>query len=264
MIPLVSSAYCPLCRRVVSTPGACPACQKEVTAQVTHLVELQPDVQLTMARLTVQGASLGVRVTSTPAKPLPYDTRAAEWLRKLRAFQRTWAIRVPRGDGPFWIALPKHAARLAGFNGFAAQVRMLVREGRDVVDLAPERIYIGTCQAQVETADGMIWCPAELYVMADVGYVDCYLCRTTWDVQERRTLLRAAVEDQLATAPELARAVHMIQTGLTAAAIHNLHQRGRLPRRGRNRRGVHLYRVGDVLDIAAQRAAALGAGKKSQ
>ena len=132
------------------------------------------------------------------------------------------------------------------------ELRILVPQAETAIDRPPDQWYAGQCKAAVrrtaDNPDGV--CTNDIYANAASAVIQCSECKTTHDIQARRALLLAAVDDVLATATEIARAVHLHQTPLTAAMIWKWAHRGRLVKRAKTAAGDPLYRMGDVLALA--------------
>lgn len=200
------------------------------------------------ARLT---DPLGVR--GGAETPLVFHAQAVAHLRALGAFLRReaerWHVYAPGHDNP-----QSHAARLfyvmpdivpsPDAVAFVDELQRLVREARAIVDHPPDMWFAGPCPV----------CEADLYATEGAAVVRCGVCRSTADVAVQRERLLAAVDDVLATAGEISRAVHITGVEVTPSKITNLFHRGKLVRHGRNRTGDHLYRMGDVLMVIRSQA----------
>jgi hypothetical protein len=128
---------------------------------------------------------------------------------------------------------------------FVATLLRLVSDAWAVIDRPPDQWFAGRCAS----------CEADMYALEGAATVKCRTCGTVVDIAVQRERLLAAVDDVLATATEISRAVHITGSDVTPSKITNLYHRGKLVRYGRNRTGDHLYRVGDVLAVVdAQRA----------
>lgn len=185
--------------------------------------------------------------------PLVFHALAADRLRALSAFLRAsyrHYLRTSRTthhlmrDSPFGHAawLHTHAGHIAksqDAGDFAMTLERLITEASAVVDRPADMWFAGPCPT----------CEADLYAMEGAGQVKCRHCRNTSDVTAQRERLLLAVDDVLATAAEISRAVHLTGMAVTPSRITNLYHRGKLVRHGRNRTGDHLYRMGDVLSV---------------
>lgn len=199
------------------------------------------------ARLT---DSLGGRAGAET--PLVFHAPAADKLRALSAFLRIsyehyWrALRATNiaWDTPLSHAawLHAHASEIARFEDageFAETLERLASEAAAVIDRPADMWFAGPCPQ----------CGADLYATEGAGQVKCRECGEAYDVATQRDRLLAAVDDVLATAAEISRAVHLTGVTVTPSKITNLYHRGKLSRHGRSRTGDHLYRMGDVLAV---------------
>ena len=121
----------------------------------------------------------------------------------------------------------------------------LMTDARAAIDHPPEMIYVGRCE-----------CTADLYVRVEESTKTCN-CGRQYDVAERRAAMLSMVEDRLATATEIARAVAAYSDASHPLSQERLRQwvrRGLLVNRGRGAHGDNLYRVGDVLDLVRRHA----------
>lgn len=128
------------------------------------------------------------------------------------------------------------------------ELRSAIREARRVLDRPPDRWYAGRCGDAL--ADNAGPCGEDLYAKAGSRLVTCRGCGAEYDVEARREWLLSAVEDVLATAAEIARALTSLATPVTSSTIRGYVHRRRLESRGRDpRTGNPTYRIGDVLDL---------------
>jgi hypothetical protein len=115
---------------------------------------------------------------------------------------------------------------------------------RRVVDRAEDWWYAGRCR-----------CGDDLYAKLYASVIECD-CGASYDVHARRAELLASVEDVLAPATEIARALTTLDTPVSRSSIAGYAHRGRLVEKGRDRRDRPLYRVGDVRALIGERARA--------
>lgn len=151
------------------------------------------------------------------------------------------------------------------------QIGGVVAGLRRVVDRPADLTYAGICSALTPLLVGDVLtvgqCPTHLYVPFGRRSVRCPECRAVHDMAERREVLLAALEDQLAYPALLARGLSNLGRPVEDAKIRQWVLRKRLVSHGADELGRALYRVGDVLDLlnedvvrqaelAAKRAAA--------
>lgn len=111
---------------------------------------------------------------------------------------------------------------------------------RDVIDTSPYQSYAGPCDV----------CGADLYARVGAEVVACRPCGLEWDMADRRKWLLDQVEDRLARASEVCRAVAAWGgEHVTRQRIHGWVVTGRLAVHGHDPRGNPLYRVGDVVRL---------------
>lgn len=248
----------------------CPAC---ATLAVERLVRLyrHEDAQMSLldelavtatrqSRLTMPtGGALGHEM------PLVFHVAAAAHYRALAAFLRRSARhyrldaygdslseRVRRSDTPYayaaWLQVTAwpNVLRSDDVGEFTDELLRLTDEAWQIIDRPPDQWFAGPCPT----------CRADLYAEEKASMVTCGNCHNAFDVAEQRDRLLAHVDDVLATASEISRAVHLTgQPDVTPSRITNLFHRGQLVRHGRNRAGDHLYRMGDVLTVLRAQAA---------
>lgn len=253
------------CGRPAGDAFVCRACGDTLAADLAAVPDLAADLDVTLTRQGRTGLPVG-NTSGSPRKPLPFDERASAVLTDLRAILVGW-VRLCVEEGvtgrlqarqdasqPFAVgdSLPMDTFRgLAAF--LAARVEALrfhpagseavheigqvVARGRRVVDVPEARWYAGPCA-----------CGRDLYARVRASAITCQ-CGQTYDVQARRDELLGQVEDRLATATEISRAVTTLGHQVTPAAIRGYVHRGRLQRRTNDQQGRPLYRVGDVLTL---------------
>lgn len=224
--------------------------RRNVGANGRPMLNMLDELLVTVTRQSRLVDPLGGRAGAET--PLVFHAMAAGRLRALAAFLRTSYMHYVRAfrahrlvrDTPFGHAAWLHAhagdiARSPDAGEFAATLERLIAEATAVIDRPADMWFAGPCPT----------CEADLYAMEGASQVKCRLCRMTVDVAAQRERLLSAVDDVLATAGEISRAVHLTGTAVTPSRITNLYHRGKLLRHGRNRTGDHLYRLGDVLAV---------------
>lgn len=111
-----------------------------------------------------------------------------------------------------------------------------------VIDRPPSRTYAGPCES----------CTRDLYATAGRRDVTCRDCGITYDLAARREYLLRAVDDRLATATEIARALTSLELPVTTDRIWQWKHRERIDVRGHDQRGHPLYRVGDIVTLLVE------------
>lgn len=126
----------------------------------------------------------------------------------------------------------------------ALNITRVVDHCINVIDRPPARIYAGPCDT----------CGHDLYARSGKRDVTCYDCGLVYDLAARREWLLSVVEDQLATAVEIARALTTLELPVTAERIRQWKHRERIEARARDRLGRPLYRVGDIIELVVEHA----------
>jgi hypothetical protein len=257
---------CVICASEVHNAFACVDCRIDMLNLIcragityerqdgTTVLCLLDELDLVMSRQARGAERVGGRGSE---RPLPFDARASRAHSNLSHILAKWArtYHMETGSGA-----PRAAARFLARQRLEQKPDVLwihveltnaVNAASAVIDLPPSRLYIGVCSAP---RNGLVYCHAELYADEGQKQVTCYQCKTVHSVTERRAVLMTAVEDVLATATDIARAVHLFQEPLKAATIYQWKNRGRIEVRGYNEKGGPLYRVGDVLTLVRDNA----------
>lgn len=253
---------CVICASKIKNGAACHDCIAEFVSLVCDIgvsddrrLCLLDELDIQISRQNRNRDALA-SVSRSANRALPYDPRAAMASTALAASLAKWAwaygakhdaypigvaIGAPRACAR-WMALHDRALRSDIRTGHAYRdLAKLANTARGLIDRQRDKWYAGTC--------GRNGCMTDLYADPDRQSVQCPVCGTVHNVADRRAALLDAVGDVLATATEIARAVHLHNAHLTVAMINGYVFRGRLIKRGRNPAGETLYRVGDVIDI---------------
>lgn len=230
----------------------CPACVDQLGADLQRIPALTIDLDLTLTKQRRYGTN-----GNGDDMPLPFNPTAATAIRQLHAAlaQAVADTRrhhvastdyANRGPGVTTTTMATWLTwRLDGIatqpwaTDTAATIHRAVTHGLRVIDRPPDLAYAGPCDE----------CGADLYAPTGRGTVTCRACGLTWDLAERRTWLLGLVEDRLATATEIARALTGLGNTVTAERIWQWKHRDRITPRTHDRAGRPLYRVGDVLDL---------------
>lgn len=133
------------------------------------------------------------------------------------------------------------------------EIHDLVEQVRRIVDRRPDRQYLGMCSEPLMN-DGYgqpYLCNADLYAIDGRATVDCRACGARHHVEHRRKVLLDAVDDQLGTASEIARALAAYaDVELKVERVRKWYSRGQIaqyaPRDGER---WPRYRVGDVREL---------------
>lgn len=136
------------------------------------------------------------------------------------------------------------------------EIRDLVAQVRRIVDRRPDRQYLGVCSELLTTDvvlgdDGIDRCDADLYAIDGWPTIDCRQCGARHHVEHRRATLLDAVDDQLGTAAEIARALAAYgDIDLKVERIRKWYSRGQIAQHApRDGDRWPRYRVGDVREL---------------
>jgi hypothetical protein len=129
------------------------------------------------------------------------------------------------------------------------QLEQAVERATAAIDRPAEKWYAGMCGGVAFMASGLTGvCAAELYAKHDQMVITCPRCGAVYDVAERRAYLLSQVEDVLATATEVGRALTQYAgESVTPVRVRVLKHRGKIVAHGVNNKGEPMYRIGDVL-----------------
>lgn len=252
---------CVICSAEVHNSFACADCTRGVEGMISHAgvttdgnLCMLDELDLVMSRQTRSVERVGGR---SAEKPLPFDARAAKAHASLAHILSRWAKvygLVNSGRGPRYAASHLLRQRLASKPDILwlhVELKHAMETAQAAIDRPPNRTYIGVCSAPRNDDSH---CSAELYANEGEQQLVCPLCSATHSVSDRRDVLMTAVEDVLATATEITRAVHLFNEPIRVGRIYNWKYTGRLEPRGFDDRGAPLYRIGDVLALVRKTA----------
>ncbi|MGW1676016.1 hypothetical protein [Saccharopolyspora sp. NPDC002376] len=135
------------------------------------------------------------------------------------------------------------------------EIRDSVRRAVQIIDLAPDRVFLGVCDIRQE---GGTVCEGLLYAREGRRFTRCHGCGTEWDVDQRRRYLLGRMPHRLANSVQMSRLLASLGMELASSTIRTWArprtvggeaQPPRLPARGQDEKGRPLYMVGDVLTI---------------
>lgn len=245
----------------VTTPAGFKVVQEFRTDSRPSLYELLID---TLVRRDHTGSDSIGAVSGAANYEIDFHAKAAELKAAIDGLLITWAVDVAARNGreltattvrgaAAWLAKePKLIAAHPDAGKFADQLHKVTRSAWKVVDRDPERVYLGQCSAPI-VVDGQVGqCPVDIYAPRGRPVMQCRACGTVWDVAPRRDRLLSAVDEQLATPPEIARALSAVGLPVTVKMIYGHIERGHLtrhPPHPLDPRARPRYRVGDVRGI---------------
>lgn len=230
-------------------------CEPHVNERGDRMPLLSVELRTTIARLDrIHAGGIGV-ISRGAEKPLPWREHAAEaayvltdtlgaWVHEIAGWRGITADVDPTAEG-YALWLLRWIGAIASYDYAAKAMDELsyaIKQAHRAIDRPADRWYAGPC--------GYEGCTEDIYARPDAVKVECRACGLVWDVVERRTYLLRAAEDYLLTAAEMSRALPtLLDRPLTSAMIRGYVHRKTLVRRGFNKEGVPVYRVGDVQDI---------------
>lgn len=247
---------CDMCgAEVADLAHVCVRCTDRLRAALAAAPPLLTEVETTVARLARVSTPNGSRPTE---RPLPYNADAAGHRDTLAAVLTSWALLVaderglPHAGGPadharFLTASLEWLRHHPAGGDAVHEIRTAVHAVRAAVDLPPDLVYAGPCDA----------CRAPLYARVGSATASCRYCQTpegqrpVYDVQERRTWMLRAAEDIEAPAADIARAVTSLVRPIKPELIRTWAARDRIRPAGVNQFGRPVYRLGDVLQLMA-------------
>lgn len=250
---------CATCRRPTDAPVTlCATCVGVLRDDLLSVPELLDE--LFTART---GQDRLGRAGGWPAnddQPLGYRPAPLEATERLTIVLGYWAARyaaafhaaeTPPADDPSacarWLRDALGAIRFADSAGdLLDQVHVVVRIAWRVVDRPAPRCYAGPCD-----------CGADLYGDPTAPRLRCGGCGATFATGDRRAWVLDALREHLATAAEIAAGVgELYGEQINRKRINQWHHRGRLTERGVTLGAADpLFRIGDVLELAAASAA---------
>lgn len=242
--------------------GDCKATLWRALGDIPALVD-ELDITLTkQRRFTSQTGA--VRASSEPA--LPYDIGASNVLHELRN-ELVGLVRVCMDSHiesrDYRDRLPDDTCeamsrwlmwRIDGITAqpYAADTLRLVRivdRAEHVILGPPPKTFAGPCDD----------CGRDLYAQKGKPVVTCHACGLHYDIETRRRWLLSVVDDRLATATEIARALTSLELPVTAERIRQWKHRDRIDVRAHDKLDRPLFRVGDVVDLLIEHADQRGA-----
>lgn len=247
-------------------------CEQAVDEHGMPVRNLADELTVTFTRSNrTTAARVGGRSAGTP---LPWHEAAADATFRLRSVLGTWASRLhllysprlpdptdPTGyfqpppdytadvrslaawllRHPTWVAQHPDAADLY------RAVTAAVQDAWRVIDRAPDRWYAGPCSVKD--------CPGHVFGEPDAAAGSCSVCRSTYDMAQRRAFLFERARDYVLSAAELSRALPVLfGVAINRKTVSTWANRGLLRVADvDDRSGTRLYRLGDVEALIAQK-----------
>lgn len=252
------ASLCSTCTRPVQNGFLCSTCTDSLADDLQQVTDLLVELEVTRTRQDRIGESSIRRVGESV---LPWKEPAAEAYWVLSTTVLVWVrLVVDRlghdptdlvGDDPGtwskWLIRHINGLRLLPVAGECAdEVGNAIDVALRAVDRPPTLVFVGPCAVLLDGVE----CPAELYAHSGADTVTCPSCGTEHDMEARRVFLLGKARDRLAPIPTISRALSSwMERSITPSALRGYVHRGRLVRKGVDRRGHDLYRVGDAADI---------------
>ncbi len=253
------AAVCASCTRPVQNGFLCTTCTNSLADDLAQVEPLLVELEVTRTRQD--------RIGETSVRPssgtlLPWKEHASEAYWVLASTVLVWIRLVverighdpidPVGDDPAswsgWLVRHINGLRLLTMAGECAdEVGNAIDLASHAIDRPPTLVYVGPCGARAPDDSE---CVVDLYAPSGADEVTCPVCSATHDMDERRIFLLGKARDRLAPIPTISRALSTwMERQVTQAALRGYVHRGRLVRKGVDRRGQDLYRVGDAADV---------------
>ena len=221
----------------------CQSCADDFHAHIAELPTLAKELETELVRDTQKGSPQHGRSTELP---LPFSPAASDLLHELRFWAVTTLEQFTPRDvrlEPRWEALSALlAAREAWIVKFPTAgdvVRSLASlraEARQLIDVPPERIYLGECDCGAPirpTRDAAIWrCPT-------------ITCGANWNTQELIDYRNGVAQDHLVTYAEAKLLLPQLKKSTFWAWV----DRKRIFPRSTNDAGAKLFRYGEIVDL---------------
>jgi hypothetical protein len=237
----------------------CASCKDDLWRALGDVPALVTELEVTLARQRrFETQSDGSRSTT---ETLPYDVAASNALHELRnelvgqvricfdadVSSRDYRERTP-GEScasmATWLMWRIDGIATLPYAADMLRLVRIVRHCEHVIDRPPDRTFAGPCDQ----------CGRDLYAKKGESSVKCHDCGIEYDLPSRREWLLRVVDDQLATATEIARALTSLDLPVTPERIRQWTHRERLDVKGHNKLGHALLRVGDVVTLLVEQA----------
>lgn len=250
---------CTTCPRPVpDTAYGCLDCAVALAGTLAQLATVVGELDTTVARLGSR-VDDGPQAASAEA-PLPYDPHAAEQAAAIHGTLTTWARHVQAETSRALPPGPPAVAACLLLAGAMRQLRYrpewlqahrdlagLLRQTLRVVDLPPDREYVGPC-SHVDT-DGGQECRADVYARPGAAVTACRSCGTEYDVAACKAWMREQLMDQLARPVEIVGMLMRLGVRLGYSTIAAYAADRRILAHGHDAWGRDLFRIGDVMEV---------------
>lgn len=248
----MTDPLCPTCEApFFNNAVICPACRNRLEQYFAETDSLLDDLDVTLTKQSQTRSHGGTgELDDTPT---PFHVGASNAGENLARIYMSWAALVQDELGRPYVGRPtardaasyllhhvdwlaNHEAAPDCFNEVAAACRRIER----VIDIDPERRFIGVCGADVELGP----CDEILWAFEGRDTVQCRLCGTLWDAKQRRLQTYLDATDWVTDGPTLTRAFFKDGIALTTGQIRTWAARGFLtPERPRRYVVAHVARL---------------------
>ncbi|MCA1191634.1 hypothetical protein [Saccharopolyspora sp. 6V] len=248
------------CGNPVEDAMLCNGCWGQVEAALRSVSWLAEELQVTITRQSV-GARGPKSATPVDETPILFNVAARErqddlrtvlvgWVRCLwewRGADQLDCEDTLEGMAAWLLRHPTWCRQHEAADELLDEVRDAVERCVQVIDRAPDRVYLSLCDADLE--DGTV-CEARLYGREDRHVATCRECGTRWDVPVRRGWMVARAAHEEANSVRLSDLLAALGYAVPSSTIRTWARQEKIKAVRRDERGRALYRVGDVLELA--------------
>jgi hypothetical protein len=251
----MSPALQPLCGcgKPVNGTVICRTCVVGLETSLVTIATMAPDLDVALAKQAQFGGTPGGRQTEAP---LPFDAAVSETASVVRSTLAAWCdelwdtdfTRPARDLAPMALWLLARLARIAVHDeagDCCDQIGDAAAQAWRAVDRPPERRYAGPCGI----------CHRPMYVKPGRAVVTCREHEPPWTgaVNERREWMLGEAAAARAHAAAAVRILAVLEIRISAVQITRWAKAGRLTGHGTSPDGRTLYRIGDLIALAATR-----------
>ena len=228
----------------------CRACTNDLRQLLARVRDLAHDLQVTLARQDrIAAPSRGGKGHD---RPLPFNAGASDAQQLLRDTLTAWVRQLDPARAGLTlngaaVYLQAHLPALVVRDDADAaldELRHAVEHADRAIDLHVHRLFVGVCG-----------CGADLHAEVDQPVAVCDRCGTSHDALAGRQAIVDTSTTRDLTIDALVRLAPAYGLAVTRDQVKSYARRGRLAVRGTNDQGRNLYRVGDLLDLLAERRA---------
>lgn len=271
---------CTTCPRPIPDVAfGCTYCGGNLARRLDQLASLLPELETTVAKLDRIGSGGPQQAGQLVWPELPYRPAVAARRDAIGNELTTWARLVHHETGRYLVGntLPAYTRYIGEAIGWAryyvdkvskqpiwpelhAGLRPLVGSLLGVIDLPPDRVYLGPCRTTNSATGEPCW--TDVFADPDATVGRCRQCGTVHDVAKSREWLLKSLRGHLARPVEIAGALRQFGDAKVGySTIARYVERKLLVARGQDGHGRDLFRIGDVLDLRvmlARRSAMAG------